>query len=185
MNWTSRLVGLGSFLRHTNAQETGIAWRDVVFNILVAGGCVHLVREYIAEPTKCIGPSMLPTFNPRGDLLIQEHLSVTFRQIRVGDVVFAVSKNDPRHIVCKRVLGMEGDAVEVRDGRQGALKIEKVPEGHVWLQGDNTINSTDSRHYGPVPYAMLVGKAFIKVLPLNQAGWVESKIPSYAKHDKI
>ena len=39
----------------------------------------------------------------------------------------------------------------------------QVPAGHVWLQGDNTINSTDSRHYGPVPYAMLVGKAFAKV----------------------
>ncbi len=39
----------------------------------------------------------------------------------------------------------------------------QVPAGHVWLQGDNTLNSTDSRHYGPVPYALLYGKAFLKV----------------------
>ena len=45
------------------------------------------------------------------------------------------------------------------------VMLIQVPEGHVWLQGDNTINSTDSRHYGPVPYAMLVGKAFLKVIP--------------------
>ena len=40
--------------------------------------------------------------------------------------MFAVSKNDPRQIVCKRVLGMEGDTVEVRDGRHGELKVVKV-----------------------------------------------------------
>ncbi|KAK9843884.1 hypothetical protein WJX84_005986 [Apatococcus fuscideae] len=177
--------GWRNFLRNTSNRETSRAWRDVTINALLVGGCVHLVREYIAEPTKCMGPSMLPTFNPRGDVLIQEHLSVTFKQIRVGDVVFAISKNDPRHIVCKRVLGMEGDTVEVREGRQGELRVEKVPAGHVWLQGDNTINSTDSRHYGPVPYAMLVGKAFAKVLPLSQAGWVESRVPSYASSSKI
>lgn len=39
----------------------------------------------------------------------------------------------------------------------------QVPKGHVWLQGDNFNNSTDSRHYGPVPYAMVRGRVFVKV----------------------
>ncbi len=39
----------------------------------------------------------------------------------------------------------------------------QVPPGHVWLQGDNALNSTDSRHYGPVPYALIRGRAFLKV----------------------
>ena len=42
------------------------------------------------------------------------------------------------------------------------LKMQ-VPPGYVWLQGDNYINSTDSRHYGPVPYALLQGKVVLKV----------------------
>ena len=39
----------------------------------------------------------------------------------------------------------------------------QVPKGHVWLQGDNAYNSTDSRHYGPVPYALIQGKVFYRV----------------------
>ena len=131
---------------------------------------------------------MLPTFNPRGDVLIQEHLSVIFRQIRVGerseltnafmscmhweaccqydmhvcisagDVVFAVSKNDPRHVVCKRILGMAGDTVEVRDGKQGALRLEKVSKKvgqFMHLQIDEALHiqipgSGSSRSCGPM-----------------------------------
>ena len=44
--------------------------------------------------------------------------------------------------------------------------VLQVPKGHVWLQGDNAINSTDSRHYGPVPYALLQGRVFLKVCAL-------------------
>ena len=43
------------------------------------------------------------------------------------------------------------------------LLLLQVPTGHVWLQGDNTLNSTDSRHYGPVPYALLEGRVFVRV----------------------
>ena len=45
------------------------------------------------------------------------------------------------------------------------LLLVQVPTGHVWLQGDNTLNSTDSRHYGPVPYALLEGRVFLRVSP--------------------
>lgn len=59
-----------------------------------------------------------------------------------------------------------GETVLVRsrswytDGR-----LEYVPQGHVWLEGDNASNSTDSRAYGPVPLAMVRGRVFLKVRP--------------------
>jgi signal peptidase I len=56
---------------------------------------------------------MMPTFNPRGDIVLVDHISVTTGLINVGDVVIARSVQNPRHVVCKRVLGMEGDYVEV------------------------------------------------------------------------
>lgn len=128
-----------------------------------------------------------------------------------GDIVLARSVQNPKQIVCKRVLGLEGDEVKVHQSTQlgpsrnvkvlchlfllalplpvacadaaTGVKVAgqhshlqagslcgiwfgctmQVPPGHVWLQGDNTLNSTDSRHYGPVPYALLRGRAFLKV----------------------
>ena len=56
---------------------------------------------------------MLPTFNARGDVVLVEHISVTAGWIQVG-VVIARSVQNPRHIVCKRVLGLEGDTVSVQ-----------------------------------------------------------------------
>ena len=53
---------------------------------------------------------MMPTFNPRGDIALLEHPSVSLGRVRVGDVVLARSAQNPRHMVCKRVLGLEGDS---------------------------------------------------------------------------
>lgn len=54
---------------------------------------------------------MLPTFNVAGDILLLEHISNKFWGIKVGDVVMARSPTNPRLVVCKRVLGLEGDQV--------------------------------------------------------------------------
>ncbi|CAK0782651.1 hypothetical protein CVIRNUC_005850 [Coccomyxa viridis] len=123
---------------------------------------------------------MLPTFNTKGDILLLEHFSTLFDRIEIGDVVLARSMQNPKQTVCKRVLGMGGDEVRVRQSSKlGPGRTVLVPEGHVWLQGDNPVNSTDSRHYGPVPAALLRGRAFLKVWPLHEAGFISSKIPDY------
>jgi hypothetical protein len=48
-------------------------------------------------------------------------------------------------------------------GRRGEGKYIKVPKGYIWVVGDNLSNSTDSRHYGPVPLAMVKGKVLARV----------------------
>lgn len=69
--------------------------------------------HFVFDHPQCLGPSMLPTFNVAGDILLLEHLSVAFDKIRPGDVVMARSPVNPRVMVCKRVLGLEGDRVTV------------------------------------------------------------------------
>lgn len=117
-----------------------------------------------------MGPSMLPTLSTTGDVLLVERVSTRFQTIKTGDVVMAFSPENPRMIVCKRVLGLEGDHIAVLppNGR-GLVEHVNVPKGHVWLQGDNASNSTDSRHYGAVPYALLQGKVCLRIWPPD--GW--------------
>ncbi|KAI9204019.1 peptidase S24/S26A/S26B/S26C [Polychytrium aggregatum] len=107
---------------------------------------------------------MLPTFNFVGDWVVVEFLSSLKRDYKFGDVVVAVSPLDPKRAVCKRILGLPGDIVCV-DPTHPYREYIQVPQGHVWLQGDNFTNSTDSRCYGPVPMGLLTGKVLCKVWP--------------------
>ena len=60
--------------------------------------------------------------------------------------------------VCKRIKATSGDVVI--DRANGSIMV--IPEGHVWLAGDNVYNSSDSRMYGPMPIGMLQGRVFFK-----------------------
>lgn len=44
-----------------------------------------------------------------------------------------------------------------------------VPKGHVWLEGDNSENSLDSRNYGPVPMGLIQSRAIARIWPFNEA----------------
>lgn len=124
---------------------------------------------------------MLPTI-PSSDALV--HISLSHRRgrgIRVGDVIAAKHPFVEHEGFVKRVVGMPGDyvtvsqstvgeeegagagAFEVQDifggpGGRGRKKMLLVPEGHVFVEGDNRPASRDSRLYGPIPMALIWGK---------------------------
>ena len=161
------MSALGARLRAaagaTAAEAAQVLWGAAQ---VVAG--VVVVHNHVGQVCLCVGPSMWPTLNPRGDVLLVEKPSVAWLRIRPGDVVIAASPTNPRQTVCKRVAGLEGDRVRYWQG--GLRHTAEVPKGHVFLMGDNRANSTDSRHYGPVPYALLTGRAVLKLWPWDEAG---------------
>ncbi|XP_004067284.1 mitochondrial inner membrane protease subunit 1 isoform X1 [Oryzias latipes] len=133
-------------------------------------GCIaHCAFEYIGEFVVCSGPSMEPTI-VNHDIVFNERMSRHLCKIEKGDIVIAKSPFDPHMNICKRVVGLEGDKVCTGAPSDLFKTHTYVPKGHVWLEGDNLTNSSDSRNYGPIPYALIRGRVCLKLWPPHSFG---------------
>nr|XP_027086277.1 mitochondrial inner membrane protease subunit 1-like isoform X2 [Coffea arabica] len=131
---------------------------------------LHVTNTFLCTCALAMGPSMLPTLNLTGSLVLVERLSIRFGKMASGDVVLIRSPEEPRKVVIKRIVGVEGDAV----GNEEATAV--VPKGHIWIEGDNKHNSRDSRQFGPVPYGLLEGRVFWVMWPPEDFGSVGRKV---------
>lgn len=113
---------------------------------------------------------MQPTLAPRGDLVLVDKLSPRWRPLKAGEIVTCNSPTKPSGVVCKRITAVGGERVHVL-GRRGPVD---VPAGHIWLEGDNHRNSTDSRSYGAVPLALVRGRVVGRVWPPHKWGGLPS-----------
>jgi len=148
-----------------------------------------VVRPLVVEPFGITTNSIDPTLRA-GDSVLATKFAYRFAEPRRGDAVLFEAPNDGAPTI-KRVVGLPGDRVAVKDGvlfvngerqREGYVDYNltdstflgpmHVPEGHVYLMGDNRMNSLDSRSYGPVPEGDLLGKVPLRVWPLERAGLV-------------
>ncbi|KAK9132555.1 hypothetical protein Scep_012083 [Stephania cephalantha] len=133
---------------------------------------LHVVDTYLCSSVLVYGPSMFPTLNPTGDVVLAERVSTWLGIVGRGDVVLVRAPDNPRKIVTKRIIGMEGDRVTflVDPARSERCATIVVPKGHLWIQGDNIYASKDSRHFGAVPYGLLQGKVLCRIWPLDGFG---------------
>ncbi|KAL4527365.1 hypothetical protein Ndes2526B_g08936 [Nannochloris sp. 'desiccata'] len=143
--------------------------------------------DIVAGFHRCVGPSMMPALNPPGfsseDLILAERLSFRLYKYHRGDVVLFRSPTHPNETLIKRIIGLEGDWISIPN----SSKIERIPKGHCWVEGDNNTNnaseenfnlSDDSRtQYGPIPLALLKGRAIWICYPFSRWGAVESGLP--------
>lgn len=128
------------------------------------------------------GASMAPTLRP-GDLVA----TLPVRVPRRGEVVLVRDPRDAAHVQVKRVIGLPGETVEVRDGTllvdgrrhreahqhgRGTEGRLRVPPGHLAVLGDARAASTDSRTYGPVPFELVDRRVPLVVRP--RLRWLRS-----------
>lgn len=134
----------------------------------------HVVNGNIYEFTETKGESMLTTLVASGDYVHEWKRYRLGRGVEMGDLVVMAKLTDPEARVCKRITGMPGDIVLVDPlsssdltyspqdcvANDGFNKFIRVPEGHVWVTGDNLNLSLDSRSLGCVPMGLIKGKIF-------------------------
>lgn len=145
---------------------------------------VLLVQTFVVEAVRVRFDSMAPTI-AAGDVVVIDRLTYRFRDPRIGEMVVT---EDPRSgvAIVKRVVAVGGDSVGIEDGRlvrNGAPVPDPhadnsmmdgyfhgpvvVPQGEVFLLGDNRDTSIDSRAFGTVPVDEVHGRVFGHVWPIG------------------
>jgi len=139
-------------------------------------GWSYFFSTYVASFNLSVGPSMEPTLHATGNVMILEHISRRMNLIKSGDVVIARSPSQNCLLICKRVRAVGGEKVVYKDPcAEERIQETVVPQGQVWLEGDNPSHSKDSRMYGPVPLALVRGKVVFSVWPPSHFGRVQRK----------
>ena len=162
---------------------------ELCLTILIAFVLVFgFVRPFVLEAFRIPSESMVPTLEV-GDRVFVNKFIYRFTEPERGDVVVFESVNGGEEDLIKRVVGVAGDEVEVRNGTllvNGEAREEpylnrnlpfndsygasEVPEGHVFVMGDNRANSADSRVFGPLPIENIEGEAFVRFWPPLRIG---------------
>ena len=152
--------------------------------------CFGIVRPFVAEVFYIPTESMVPTLEV-SDRVVVNKLTYLFSVPQHGDIVVFESPDGEMDLV-KRVVGVPGDSIEVVGGslyvneerwEEPYLNRElpdtnsygpvTVPEGHVFVMGDNRADSADSRYViGPVPLEHIEGEAFMRIWPLGKLGFL-------------
>lgn len=172
--------------------RTWIEWGLVIGGALLVA---LIIRATLFQAFWIPTGSMEPTLH-EGDRVLVNKLSYRLHDVNRGDIVVferpdegqaSAAEDDVRDLI-KRVIALPGETVEARDGvvyvdgqrldepylPEGTVtdmdQTYTVPEGHVFVMGDNRGNSHDSRAFGAIDEDTIVGRAFVRIYPLDDIG---------------
>ena len=190
-----------------------IVW-EIVKTVLIAAAVVIFINTFVFQAYYVSGTSMNPTYQDKDYLLINK-FPTTWRNIlkifgkkedlglKRGEVLIFIPPEDPNIFYIKRVIGLPGDRVVLKDGvytiynkdypnglvlkenyvdpqykTEGTID-EVVLPGNVFVTGDNRSpgGSYDSRAWGQLNQDKIIGDPFFRLLPLNSIGFISN--PNY------
>ena len=156
--------------------------------VIIALLIVMPIRYFIFQPFFVRGQSMEPNFQ-NGNYLIVDEISYRLSNPKRGEVVVFKYPLNPSQRYIKRIIGLPGETVEVKDGKVNVYNSNGIPQildelnylpesaatlGNVGFQladseyfvlGDNRTASSDSRSWGTLPRENIIGKVFLRVWP--------------------
>jgi len=168
---------------------------DLAQSFIIALIIFVIVYNFIAQPHRVRGDSMLPNFQSE-EYLLTEKLSYQFGEPKRGDVVVLQYPENPNVDFIKRIIGLPGETLLIQEGHvyindsllqesylpgstvtsgNGVIKQGipyEIPQDNYVVMGDNRSRSSDSRTWGTVPQDLIVGKAFFVYWPIDNFGIV-------------
>ena len=171
--------------------EEIFSWvESLVFAVVI----LVVVNSFLFRTTVVDGKSMEPTLHDKEYLIVSK---LFYNEPKKGDIITFYSAHYWNEVLVKRVIANEGDILDI-DRDTGNVSINgqtinepyiseriryiedvdmpyTVPEGCVFVMGDNRNHSTDSRSttVGPVKYESIIGKVLLRVFPFNKIGAVK------------
>lgn len=168
--------------------------------VVIALLIVIPIRYFIFQPFFVRGQSMEPNFHD-GDYLIVDELTYRFRSPQRGEVIVFKYPQNPSQRYIKRIIGLPGEAVEVKGGSvfiekegqrvalgemeylfsevdtPGDIKVS-LGKQEYFVLGDNRYASSDSRRWGTLPREDIIGRVLLRAWPPSAFAYIES--PKYA-----
>ncbi|XP_061630951.1 mitochondrial inner membrane protease subunit 2 isoform X3 [Phyllopteryx taeniolatus] len=152
--------------------------RAFVSGFFVAVPVTVTVLDRLAYVARVEGSSMQPFLNPEGasegDVVLLNRWSVRKYHVQRGDIVSVMSPRNPEQKIIKRVIALEGDFIRTLSYKKRHVR---VPDGHVWIEGDHHGHSLDSNTFGPVSVALLHGRASHIVWPPGRWQRIRADLP--------
>lgn len=166
--------------------EIKSGWRSALVEILqtlVLAVILYFAIDAVFARVLVLNISMQPTLY-EGDVILVNKLAYKLGKLHTGDVVIFHNPAFLEEDYIKRLVGKPGDRVEIQNGVVSVNGVELdepyiaappeytgdylVPEGNIFVLGDNRNRSSDSHSWGFVPVEDLVGKALFVYWPLDQ-----------------
>lgn len=182
-----------------NLKKTIVFVLELAKIAVIAAVIVIPIRYYLFQPFFVRGQSMDPTFE-NGDYLIIDEISYRLKEPARGEVVVFKFPQDPSQKFIKRIIGLPGETIEIKDGQikiskenteieilnesaylsdlitLGNVKIE-LSEDEYFLMGDNRDFSYDSRRFGAVNRDYIIGKVIFRAWPFESVSLFKN--PNY------
>ncbi len=165
---------------------------DLVETLVIAGAIFVVIYAFLFRPFQVNGQSMYPNYHD-GEYILTNLIALRLGSINRGDVIVFQAPPDPEKDYIKRVIGLPGDQIEVKNGgvlvngkvlnesdylasdvlsSQGSYLTEgktiTVPQGNYFVMGDNRPESSDSRAWGFVPKDKIIGESFFVYWPVTR-----------------
>ena len=173
---------------------------DTIQSILIAASVFLVIYIFLFRPFEVNGQSMFPNFHDK-EYVLTNLITLRFGAPVHGDVIVFKAPPDPDKDFIKRIIGLPGDTVMVKDGSvyvNGSLLDESsylssdvktyggaflrdgdtitVPPDNYFVMGDNRPYSSDSREWGFVPKGNIIGKSFLVYWPLSEVRTVNNPL---------